>query len=305
MARQALEVDLNSTHVDTGNTQSVREATEEILQTDPGLNSLMQSIVGYSRPIYDAAIADSEGRALLHTDPTVALKGNPLPARENFSVVRDGSFRQQLAMVYGSPKVYEISVPIERDGAPFGSVRVGISTIFLKSELRPQLNHALALSGVAILVTLILAAGLSNLALRPLVMIGRRLDLMAGPAASEPEPEAAHGDEVGMVTTKINRLGRQMRDVKEVFTALKDNLDQIMANLQDGLILFTRDSKAILVSAAVENFLGITRDHMLGHNVDEFFSRNTLWEKLCSTLLNLTRRSTSGKSRSRAGAASC
>jgi PAS domain S-box-containing protein len=274
-ARQALEVDLNSTQVNTGNAQSVREATEEILQTDPGLNSLMQSIVGYSRPIYDAAIADSEGRALLHTDPTVALKGNPLPARESFTVVRDGSIRQQLAMVYGPPKVYEISVPIERDGAPFGSVRVGISTIFLKSELRPQLNHALALSGVAILVTFILAAGLSNLALRPLVMIGRRLDLMAGPAAGEPESEAAHGDEVGIVTTKINRLGRQMRDVKEVFTALKDNLDQIMANLQDGLILFTRDSKAILVSAAVENFLGITRDHMLGHNVDEFFPQST------------------------------
>src|SRR5262249_14831603 len=46
---QALEVDLTSTQVDTSNPQSVRAATEEILQTDPGLNSLMQSIVGYSR----------------------------------------------------------------------------------------------------------------------------------------------------------------------------------------------------------------------------------------------------------------
>ncbi len=177
-------------------------------------------------------------------------------------------------MVYGPPKVYEISVPIERDGAPFGSVRVGISTVFLKSELRPQLNHALLLSGIAIVVTFILAALLSNVALRPLVLIGRRLDLMTG-GAPEPEHEAARGDEVGMVTTKINRLGKQMRDVKEIFTALKDNLDQIMANLQDGLILFTRDSKAILVSAAVENFLGVSRELMLGHNVDEFFLKDT------------------------------
>jgi PAS domain S-box-containing protein len=260
--------------VDTNNRQSVRAATEEILQTDPGLNSLMQSIVGYSRPIYDAAIADPEGHALLHTDPTFALKRTSLDNRENFRVVRDGTFRQQLAVVYGPPKVYEISLPIERNGAPFGSVRVGISTVFLKNELRPQISHALALSGIAILLTFLLAAGLSNAALRPLVMIGRRLDLMTGDAA-EGTPEAARSDEVGMVTTKINRLGQQMRDVKEIFTALKDNLDQIMANLQDGLILFTRDSKAILVSAAVENFLGMSRENMLGHNVEEFLSRQT------------------------------
>src|SRR5215510_12746616 len=76
---EALETDLNSTKINAANPQSVRAATEEILQTDSGLNSLMQSIVGYSPTIYDAAIADPDGRALLHTDPTVALKGTPLP----------------------------------------------------------------------------------------------------------------------------------------------------------------------------------------------------------------------------------
>src|SRR5215470_10631628 len=50
--RDALEVDLSSTQVDTSNPQSLREATEEILQTDPGLNTLMESILGYSNPIY-------------------------------------------------------------------------------------------------------------------------------------------------------------------------------------------------------------------------------------------------------------
>ena len=133
------------------------------------------------------------------------------------------------------------------------------------------------LAGTAIFVTLLLAAALSNLALRPLAIIGRRLDLMTEPGG-EAETEAQREqepDEVNAVTTKINRLGRQMRDVKEVFTALKDNLDQIMANLQDGLILFTRDARAILVSAAVERFLGIPRQQMLGHNAGEFFTHET------------------------------
>ena len=275
--RQSLEMDLSSTRVDMQDPQAVRDAYEEILQTDPGLNSLLQSIVGYSKPIYDVAVADAQGRALLHTDPNVSLKNQVLPARQDFRQVANGGFRRQLEVVYGPPQLYEIRVPLERGGLPFGSVRVGISTIFLKSELRPQLDRALLLSGTAIFITLLLAAALSNLALRPLAIIGRRLDLMTEPGG-EAETEAQREqepDEVNAVTTKINRLGRQMRDVKEVFTALKDNLDQIMANLQDGLILFTRDARAILVSAAVERFLGIPRQQMLGHNAGEFFTHET------------------------------
>jgi signal transduction histidine kinase len=277
-ARQALEVDLSSTRVDMEDQNAVRDAAEEALQTDPGLNSLLQSVVGYSLPIYDIALADTEGRALLHTDPNVTLRSQALPQRPDFynSVIK-ADLWQQLQVIYGKPRVYEVRLPIERDSQPFGSVRVGISTVFLASDLRPQLNHALAFAGISIFITLILAAALSNLAMRPLALIGRRLDLMAAEAGSlHSESARPEGDEVGAVTTKINRLGQQMRDVKEVFTALKENLDQIMANLQDGLILFTKDARAILVSAAVERFLQVPRAHMLGHNVGEFLFDNNL-----------------------------
>lgn len=279
-ARDALELDLSSTKLDTENPQAVREAAEEALQTDPGLNSLLQSVVGYSKPIYDAAIADNRGHALLHTDPKYMQQDRQLPSRAEFNTVLAGGIRKQIAILYGPPEVYEITIPISRNGEPFGSVRVGISTVFLQSELRPQLERALLLSGAVIFLTLILAAALSNLALRPLAVIGQRLDLMTEPEEGEPEPARQERDEVGIVTTKINRLGRQMRDVKEIFSALKENLDQIMANLQDGLILFTRDSRAILVSAAVEQFLGVPRGEMLGHRAAEFFSRDSRLGKL-------------------------
>jgi PAS domain S-box-containing protein len=63
-----------------------------------------------------------------------------------------------------------------------------------------------------------------------------------------------------------------MRDVKEVFSALKENLDQIMGTLQDGLILFTRDGRVVLVSASVERFVGKPRGEILGHTVEEIFT---------------------------------
>jgi PAS domain S-box-containing protein len=80
------------------------------------------------------------------------------------------------------------------------------------------------------------------------------------------------GDEYGQVSMKIATLGRQMRDTREIFSALKSNVDQIMSSLQDGLMLFTRDSRVVLVSAAIESFLGRSRRELLGRTANEIFS---------------------------------
>jgi PAS domain S-box-containing protein len=220
--------------------------------------------------VYDAAIVDANGIALLHTDAD--LQGKQAPQRRDFRRLRDAGFWHQVRVVYGKPDVYEIRMPLERGGAPFGDIRVGLSTTFMKSELRPQLNHALAFSTIVVWVSLLLAAGLSNIVLQPLQAIGRRLDRMSAGEFELAEPRRPRSDEYGVVTHKIDRLGRQMRDVKEVFSALKENLDQIMANLQDGLMLFTRESRVVLVSASAERFAGLPRREMLGRQVDEIFS---------------------------------
>ena len=87
------------------------------------------------------------------------------------------------------------------------------------------------------------------------------------------------------MSLKIAHLGRQIRDTNEIFSALKDNVEQVMAKLQDGLMLFTRDSRVVLVSASAENFLGRPRRELLGRTAEEIFSRrNSRWARWCCTL---------------------
>src|SRR5205809_714023 len=270
--------DLSSTRVDTSNPQAVRRAIAYYLGTDRDLNNFLESVVGSWPMIYDAAIVDSEGNAILHTNPD--LIGKRVPDRPTFQRVEDASFRQQLRLVYNPPTIYDVRMPLQLDGAPFGSIRVGVSTVFLKNELTPRLQHALLFSSTAILFSLVLAAGLSRLALGPLERISRSLDsVTAGEAEAIAEHEGGR-DEYGMVTQKIANIGRQMRDAKEIFSALKDNVDQIMANLQDGLMLFTGDSHVVLVSASVERFLGRPRRELLGRTVREIFSSDSVFGAL-------------------------
>jgi signal transduction histidine kinase len=270
-AREASQMDLSSAFVNEGDPKQVEEVLEQALKTDSGLNTLLESVVGYSPTISDAAIADVNGRAIVHTDPLAI--GKDVPEREDFEKLRGGSFRQQLKVVFGAPRVYDVYLPLQREGQPFGDIRVGISTVFLKNEVEPQLRHAIIFSIIAILVSMALAAVVSNIALQPLEAIGRRLDQMtAGVPDSAPEPDPRRTDEYGMVNTKIDRLGRQIRDVKEVFSALKENLDQIMGTLQDGLVLFTRDTRVVLVSASAERFIGRPRGDILGSAVEGVFT---------------------------------
>src|SRR4029077_10956134 len=262
--------DLSSTKVDTTNPLAMRRAVAYYLGTDRDLNNFLESVVGTWPIIYDAAIVDSDGKAILHTNPD--LVGKPVPERPDFHVVENADFRHQFRMVYNPPTVYDVRIPLELDGARFGSIRVGLSTLFLKDDLTPRLRQPVVFSSIAIFLSLILAAVLSHIALGPLEQINRSLDsVTAGSAEATSEPDAGH-DEYGLVSLKIAHLGRQMRDAKEIFSALKDNVDQIMGNLQDGLMLFTRDSRVVLVSASVERFLGRPRRELLGHAAREIFS---------------------------------
>ncbi|HVO81884.1 MAG TPA: ATP-binding protein [Terriglobales bacterium] len=263
--------DLTSTRVDTSNPEAVRRATAYYLGTDRDLNTMLESVVGNWPIIYDAAIVDANGKAILHTNPD--LMGKPVPDRPDFQKVVDARFREQLHLLYSPPTVYDVRMPLELNGAPFGSIRVGVSTIFLRNELTSRLQHATIFSSLAVLLCLILAAGMSRIALGPLEQISRSLDsVTAGDAEAIVSEHQSSHDEYGLVSLKIAHLGRQMRDAKEIFSALKDNVDQIMANLQDGLMLFTRDSRVVLVSASVERFLGRPRRDLLGRTAKEIFT---------------------------------
>ena len=66
-----------------------------------------------------------------------------------------------------------------------------------------------------------------------------------------------------------------MRNVEEVFSALKDNLDQILGNLQDGILLFTSEGRAVLVSEAARRFLQVERGKVLGLHASKIFDRST------------------------------
>ena len=265
--------DFSSTPVDTSKAAELRRAMTDYVQTDVALNNLLQSDPGDWSFIYDVSIVDTNGRALLHTN--AEMVGKIVPPRPEFQQIVNAHLRQQLRLIFSPASVYDVSDPLQLNGQPFGTIHIGVQTVFLKKEVEARLTKAVYFSVAAVFAALLLAAGISNLALGPLKAINRNLDSVTAGDADAFSGEESRHDEYGLVTLKIANLGRQIRDSREIFSALKDNVDQLMSKLQDGLMLFARDSRVVLVSAPVEAFLGRPRSDLLGRTVHELFDRHS------------------------------
>jgi signal transduction histidine kinase len=262
--------DLTSTKVDTDNPKKVQTAIEEYLRTDKNLNEQFESAAGTYREVVDLALVDLNNRAILQS---MGHANQVMPDRPNFNLLTRARFIDQLRIIYGPPATYDVVFPFRLNDRDFGTVRVGISPVFLKSELTPKLQHMAYFSILSIVASFLLAAFVSNVALGPLREINRNLDDAS--VGTDPAMFENSADEVGLVTLKIANLGRQVRDAQEIFSALKDNVDQLMANLQDGLMLFTRDTRVVLVSASVERFLQRPRRELLGQKANDIFSESS------------------------------
>jgi signal transduction histidine kinase len=273
--QKALETGLQDQKVDPGKPAELRALAARAVRGDTALQTVIDSVNRYSLTVYDINIGDSQSVTLLSTNPDNEDK--PLPVRPNYRQLLDANPIQLMKQVFGPPRVFEVVVPLERNGELFASVHVSVRTTLLRAVYAPWLAEALTLMGFALGTALLVAFLLGNLALQPLEEISRQLDRWtAASEAAEDTEKTPRQDTAARVSNKIEKIGQRMRNVEEVFSALKENLDQFLGNLQDGILLFTGDGRAVLVSEAARRFLSLDRDAILGRHARDIFDRSTV-----------------------------
>jgi hypothetical protein len=133
--------------------QALRSFVQARFAADAGLNSLLESAVGYSPSIYYAAITDTGRQVMVHNDPGEI--GQVMAPAPPFDDLLHAGLLRQLRVIYGPSRVYEVVLPLEIGDKPFGDVRVGVSTLFLGHQITPDLHAALTLSFAIIIFTTI------------------------------------------------------------------------------------------------------------------------------------------------------
>ena len=237
--------------------QEIHDYVRHAFEINEGLHTQLKAATD-NPLIYEVSIADNDGMVLISTDES--LPGKFLPRRLPLSQLVQRNFLHQVKVLAGPSKVFELDYAFSKGGDPFGEVRVALSSGFLLKEIAPSLLTSGTIVLVALLISTLLAAVVSRATLAPLVSISAQLDRISAGQYDVPAPEAkslaGSGDELGLVSRKISQVGLQLRGVHEIFSTMRENMNSVMAGLEDGLLLFTRDARAVMISPAAEKFLG-------------------------------------------------
>jgi signal transduction histidine kinase len=268
MARTVLDETRVPPEVDSNDPAQIYGLVQKTLAEDSRLNSLIAAEVGYSPTIYYVAVTDAKGKVIVHSDP--GELGNTLAPVPEFDSLRRAGLMRQLRVIYGRPEIYEIVLPLDLGGYPL-TVHVGLSTLFLRNQITPELRNAALLSGVAVLLATISAGLLSFRLLRPLETISRGVDSLAR-GEFPVSLHLARKDEWGILSSKLNLLGEQIRGEKAAFVALKENMDQLLSNLTDGMLLFDQQDRLVMTTPSAARFLSRPPEALLHRAVNEVFA---------------------------------
>ena len=268
--------ELKDQTIDPNDKDKLLELVQKAIKGSASLSATLDSTNMYSTTEYDVNIVDTKSRILLSTFPD--NDGKVLQWRPKYADLLAADPITKMREIYGPAKVFDIVAPLDRNSQPFLSVHVGVRTTLLQAVYEPSLKEAFELMAFALGTALVVAFLLSNLALRPLEEISMQLDYWnpLPPGIQSEKGEAPQLDTAERVSTKIEQIGQRMRNVEEVFSALKENLDQVLGNLQDGILLFTGDGRAVLVSEAAQRFLHVESDNILGLQAREIFDSSTV-----------------------------
>jgi signal transduction histidine kinase len=221
------------------------------LREDGGIRSLLDSSFGYSLSVTYAAITNKDGVAVAHSD--TSEEGKPLPPQEDISRVLQRSSWSLLRTVYASDNTYEAQQPLLFGDQQFGTIRIGISTLIVKSELQSAFHLALQSVLVALALSTVVAMLLAQWMLRPihviqsgLTRLGRgeldvRLDL----------PEEEFKD----IGSSFAAVSAQLSESRAKSLTQATDFESVVDNLEDAVALFSPEGRTMFCNPAMNGIL--------------------------------------------------
>jgi PAS domain S-box-containing protein len=245
--------------------QHGREGVADALSQDASLASYAEGVVGYSATIMYVAITDRDERALVHSNPSV--RGKRVPGAPSLSRFDEQNALSQLWALSRGHRVLEVRVPFEVDGAPFGSVRVAISTLLLKEEISGAVAQNVLYATAAVLAVFLASFYLANRLLAPIEMLRRELGRFK-PGEGEPPLDLQNEADVSRVAEFFAAMSRKLDDERP----LRDEsswLSTMLGGLSDAVVVVNEQGHVLSLNRPAEKLLGRTQSELEGKPLGE------------------------------------
>jgi signal transduction histidine kinase/PAS domain-containing protein len=222
------------------------------LREDQGLRSILESSI-YGDNISFAAIVDTSGTVIVHNNR--AQVGRTLAERADLEAVIDDTPLDKLRVIFaGDGQTLEVRETLKRGSEDFGSIRIGVSTLLMRSQLRDLLNDALFTGAAALAVAVFVAGVLSQLLLRPIHVLRSGLTRL-GQGEFGVTLDLPAGDEFGELGDFFNTVSQQLSADRTLLAGQKANLQSAVEHLEDAVALFNPSGELLFSNPAMQHTL--------------------------------------------------
>ena len=224
----------------------------EALRADGGLRSILESTSAYSLNVMYAAVVNKDGIAIAHS--FASIEGQQMPRQEDLAPLVTARAVDQFRAVY-SDRMFEIRQPMLSGDQQFGDIRIGVSTLLVRSELRRALWGAAGTVIIALAISSVFAMLLSQWMLRPIHVIQSGLSRLGrgelDVTLDLPEHEFRDlGSSFDAVSAQLSAMGRSAAPESRS-GATRTDLESVMDNLEDAVAVFSPRGELIFCNSAM------------------------------------------------------
>jgi PAS domain-containing protein len=224
----------------------------EAIRRDRELLFLLRSTV-YGDVLTESLIVDTNGTVVASDNPNRV--GKPAPERPDLATLVASERLGFLGVIYsrdGQTFEYrQLMTDASRNDEVFGTIRIGVSTLLVRSVIEDLLERALYTGAMTLVVAVIVAGLLSQVLLRPIHVIRSGLTRL-GKGEFGVTLDLPPGDEFGELGSFFNTVSQQLSADRTLLAGQKANLQSAVEHLEDAVALFDPSGQLLFSNPAMQ-----------------------------------------------------
>jgi signal transduction histidine kinase len=218
------------------------------LADDGGLQSILQASL-YSSNVTYAAITDVNRGVIAHTD--ASMVGRTLPAADDLNeLLGQGPIAQAQAVYTAGGKTFEFSKPLVLNSTEVGRIRVGVSTLLIRTEVLKALRTPLYTTLVALIVGTLVSMLLAQIVLRPIHVIRSGLAKL-GRGELDVNVDLLRDESLGDIEDSFRAVTARLAADRTELAGQRATLESVVDHLEDAVALFSPDGHVLFANPAM------------------------------------------------------
>ncbi|MBB6630943.1 methyl-accepting chemotaxis protein [Clostridium algidicarnis] len=190
------------------------------LTDDLEIQTLLDTTVEDNAIVY-GAFMDNNLKIIAHSDKDEV--GSTLDDEKIKSSITDGSTYSSIQNYKGDLNVYNVIVPVNKNGSHIGAVSIGLSMDNLNKTIYDTISFILIISAISFAIAIIIMFQISRSIIKPLSnLVLASTDISNGDLNSKIDIHS--NDEIGILANSFNHMGESL---KVAITSIKENTSTV------------------------------------------------------------------------------